>query len=55
MDPKTGPEPSSRTGNPVKRIESETLFEGRPEIVILHRQEEYRLRVTKSDKLILTK
>jgi hemin uptake protein HemP len=31
------------------------LFEGHSEIIIAHRGEEYRLRVTKSGKLILTK
>lgn len=40
---------------PVRRISSESLFEGRQEIIITHRGEEYRLRLTKSGKLILTK
>ncbi len=39
----------------VRRIESGGLFEGAREVVIVHRGQEYRLRITKSDKLILTK
>ena len=31
------------------------LFEREREVVIVHRGQEYRLRITKSDKLILTK
>ena len=37
------------------RIESERLFEGTSEVVIVHREEEYSLRITKNGKLILTK
>jgi len=37
------------------RIESERLFDGSSEIVIIHRDEEYSLRITKNGKLILTK
>ena len=37
------------------RIESERLFVGSSEIVIVHRDEEYSLRITKNGKLILTK
>lgn len=40
---------------PIRHIKSETLFEGQVEVIIDHREEEYRLRLTKSDKLILTK
>ena len=36
-------------------ISSISLFHGRREIVILHHGQEYRLRITKADKLILTK
>jgi hemin uptake protein HemP len=39
----------------IRRLESESLFEGRAEILIVHKDEEYRLRITKNDKLILTK
>lgn len=40
---------------PLRRFSSEALFEGRGEVIIDHHGEEYRLRVTKSGKLILTK
>jgi hemin uptake protein HemP len=36
-------------------IEVATLFGAAQEIRLLHRGEEYRLRITKSGKLILTK
>ncbi len=36
-------------------VETETLFAGRDEIRLLHRGQEYRLRMTKQGKLILTK
>lgn len=37
------------------RIESQRLFRGNSEIVIVHHDEEYSLRITKNGKLILTK
>ena len=40
---------------PRVRIVSTELFRGRREIVIVHRGQEYRLHITKADKLILTK
>jgi hemin uptake protein HemP len=40
---------------PVPRVESTTLFQLGRELVIVHHGQEYRLRITKSDKLILTK
>jgi hemin uptake protein HemP len=36
-------------------VPSRVLFQGRREIVIVHRGQQYRLRITKADKLILTK
>lgn len=36
-------------------VASTSLFRGAREIVISHRGQEYRLRITKADKLILTK
>lgn len=38
-----------------RALSSARLFGGRREIVIVHRGQEYRLRITKADKLILTK
>jgi hemin uptake protein HemP len=37
------------------RIESNYLFQGNSEIVIVHQKEEYNLRITRNGKLILTK
>ena len=38
-----------------RQIPSSSLFHGRREIMIVHHGQEYRLRITKADKLILTK
>jgi hemin uptake protein HemP len=38
-----------------RQVTSNALFLGRREIVIVHHGQEYRLRITKADKLILTK
>jgi hemin uptake protein HemP len=37
------------------RVSSDEMFRGQREIVIVHGGREYLLRITKSDKLILTK
>jgi hemin uptake protein HemP len=50
-DPARHVEPTSR--RPIVR--SEQLFGGEREIIIKHGDEEYRLRITRADKLILTK
>jgi hemin uptake protein HemP len=51
-----GEAPAARAiGGPAVRIASTELFRGRREIVIVHRGQEYRLHITKADKLILTK
>jgi hemin uptake protein HemP len=39
----------------VRRVESASLFQRGREVVIVHHGQEYRLRITRSDKLILTK
>ena len=36
-------------------VRTEQLFGTRREIIIKHGEEEYRLRITRTDKLILTK
>jgi len=38
-----------------RQVPSAALFQGRREIIIVHRGQEYRLRITRADKLILTK
>jgi hemin uptake protein HemP len=37
------------------RIESNSLFQGKNEVIIVHQKEEYNLRITRNGKLILTK
>ena len=48
---------SHRTEPPARPpiVRTEQLFGSRREIIIKHGQEEYRLRITRADKLILTK
>lgn len=49
-------EPREPNGAAVpRRLSSTTLFRDDREVVIVHRGQEYRLRITKADKLILTK
>jgi hemin uptake protein HemP len=48
-------EPSVETARPARRIDSNALLQREREIVIVHRGQEYHLRLTRSDKLILTK
>jgi hemin uptake protein HemP len=43
------------TGCSRNQVPSTALFQGRREVVIVHRGVEYRLRITRADKLILTK
>jgi len=40
---------------PAQSIPAQDLFRGRREVVIEFRGETYRLRITRNDKLILTK
>lgn len=40
---------------PLPRVDSLRLFEGQRELIIQHQGEEYHLRITRHDKLILTK
>ncbi len=42
-------------GPPRRVVRSEDIMKGRSEIAIAHGGEEYRLRVTRNGKLILTK
>lgn len=37
------------------RIQSNSLFGGKTEVIIVHQNEEYNLRITRNGKLILTK
>lgn len=51
--PAAAPEPEPRGG--VRRLDSGALLQGEREVVIVHRGQEYRLRVTRAEKLLLTK
>lgn len=42
-------------GRTMRRITTEELLQGANELIIVHRGEEYRLRVTSNGKLILNK
>jgi hemin uptake protein HemP len=48
--------PPADSPPPLEReVASAALFQGRREIIIVHHGQEYRLRITRTDKLILTK
>jgi hemin uptake protein HemP len=55
------PEGVERDGAPLRpdtapmRVPLDTILRGRQEIIIQHRDEEYRLRITSNGKLLLTK
>ncbi|RTL26704.1 MAG: hemin uptake protein HemP [Burkholderiales bacterium] len=42
-------------GQPRPTVDSQRLFDGHRELIIQHQGEFYRLRITRHDKLILTK
>ena len=42
-------------GQSVPRIDASTLLASGREIILVHKDTEYRLRLTSNDKLILTK
>ena len=46
---------AGRTGQQPKPVDTATLFGGGREVVLIHRGEPYRLRLTQSGKLLLTK
>lgn len=46
---------SELAGAPRVEWANRDLFRGRREVVIVHAGQEYRLRITRADKLILTK
>jgi len=49
------PPPDYRPVSGRRIVESAALFDGQNEVLILHNGEQYRLRITRQDKLILTK
>jgi hemin uptake protein HemP len=50
--PLPSPAPAAATA---RRVSSHALLEGERELVIQHQGSEYHLRLTRNDKLILTK
>lgn len=50
----SGIEPN-RDATATSRVESASLLQGGRELLIAHAGQEYRLRLTRNDKLILTK
>jgi hemin uptake protein HemP len=49
------PPPDHRQLAGQRTLDSSELFDGQTEVLILHNGEQYRLRITRQDKLILTK
>lgn len=49
------PQVEEAANHSMVRIVSSEVFRGRREVVIVHHGTEYRLHITKSDKLLLTK
>ena len=45
----------AESGAERRAVRSDELFHGGRELIIVHRDEEYRLRITRAGKLILTK
>lgn len=45
----------ARPAAPPRKVSTEALLLGRSEVIIEHRGDEYRLRVTSNGKLLLTK
>ncbi len=55
MAPPAGPRGESTRSIARRRLDSAAFFRGEREVMIVHRGQEYRLRITKADKLVLTK
>jgi hemin uptake protein HemP len=55
QDPARPIRPSGTDANVSLRVASSELFHGKREVVIVHGDQEYRLSISKADKLILTK
>lgn len=47
--------PQEAVATPVREVKAEDLFQGCREVVIIHNNERYRLRITRREKLILQK
>lgn len=49
------PVPPQESRSPAPRLDTRTVLQGAREVILVHGSEEYRLKVTSSGKLILTK
>jgi hemin uptake protein HemP len=49
------PESRKNKGLALPRVDARTLLASAREIILIHNEQEYRLRITSNDKLILTK
>jgi hemin uptake protein HemP len=47
--------PAPARSAPLTTLDTRSLFDGQRELCIVHNGETYRLRITRQDKLILTK
>ena len=54
MNPEKKPQVSARSDTTPRRVPSGALLGAHREVVIVHNGREYRLRLTRNDKLILT-
>ncbi|MBK6998871.1 MAG: hemin uptake protein HemP [Rhodoferax sp.] len=53
--PSKSPMPAEPPASAPRKLNTTELFAGQREVVIVHHGEEYRLRITRQEKLILTK
>jgi hemin uptake protein HemP len=55
MDQTRKPESRNEKGSAIPRIDASALLGQSKEVILVHNEQEYRLRVTSNHKLILTK
>ena len=55
MDLPRKPENFSEKGPTIPRIDARSILASSREVILVHNEKEYRLRITSNDKLILTK
>ena len=55
MDSRDRPMPNRPAIPSIRKVDTNTLLASEREIILVHKDTEYRLRVTSNDKLILTK
>jgi hemin uptake protein HemP len=55
MEPNHKRPASTDKERPTPRIDASSLLAAGKEVILVHNEQEYRLRITSNDKLILTK